>query len=42
MIGALFGDIAGSKYEFDNIRTKDFELLDSDCYFTDIPALYLG
>lgn len=35
MVGALFGDIAGSKYEFDNIRTKDFELLDSDCYFTD-------
>ena len=35
MIGAIFGDIAGSKYEFKNIRTKDFNLLDNNCYFTD-------
>ena len=35
MIGAIFGDIAGSKYEFGNIRRKDFELLSDDCYFTD-------
>jgi ADP-ribosyl-[dinitrogen reductase] hydrolase len=26
MIGAIIGDIAGSIYEFDNIKTKDFEL----------------
>ena len=26
MIGAIIGDIAGSIYEFNNIRTKDFEL----------------
>lgn len=35
MIGAIYGDIAGSKYEFHNIRTKEFELLDKNCYFTD-------
>lgn len=35
MIGAIYGDIAGSKYEFSNIRTKEFELLSKDCYFTD-------
>ena len=35
MIGAIYGDIAGSVYEFHNIRTKDFKLLTDDCYFTD-------
>ena len=35
MIGAMFGDIAGSKYEFKNIRTKDFDLYSRDAYFTD-------
>lgn len=27
MLGAIIGDIVGSVYEFDNIKTKDFELL---------------
>jgi ADP-ribosylglycohydrolase len=27
MIGAIFGDTVGSIYEFDNIKTKDFELI---------------
>ena len=35
MIGAILGDIVGSVYEFDNIKTKDFELFDKECYFTD-------
>ena len=35
MIGAILGDIVGSIYEFDNIKTKDFELFDKDCVFTD-------
>ena len=26
MIGAIIGDIAGSRFEFNNIKTKDFEL----------------
>lgn len=35
MIGAILGDVVGSIYEFDNIKTKDFELFDKDCIFTD-------
>lgn len=35
MIGAIVGDVVGSIYEFDNIKTKDFELFDQDCIFTD-------
>ena len=30
MIGAILGDIVGSIYEFDNIKTKDFELFDKE------------
>ena len=35
MIGAILGDIVGSIYEFDNIKTKDFKLFDKECFFTD-------
>ncbi len=35
MIGAIFGDIVGSVYEFDNIKTKEFELFTDKCGFTD-------
>lgn len=35
MIGAILGDIVGSIYEFDNIKTKEFELFDKECSFTD-------
>ena len=35
MIGAILGDIVGSIYEFDNNKTKDFELFDKECFFTD-------
>lgn len=35
MLGAIIGDIAGSRFEFNNIFTKEFELLHPDCYFTD-------
>ena len=35
MIGAIIGDIVGSKYEFNNIRTKDFPLFSSGCGYTD-------
>ena len=35
MIGAISGDIIGSIYEFDNIKTKEFELFDINCDFTD-------
>lgn len=35
MIGAIIGDIVGSKYEFCNIHTKEFPLLSSGCDYTD-------
>ena len=39
MIGAIFGDIVGSVYEFDNIKTKEFELFTDKCEFTDDTAM---
>ena len=35
MLGAIIGDIAGSKYEFNNYRNEDVELLTKGCFFTD-------
>ena len=35
MYGAIIGDIVGSKYEFNNIRTKDFPFISHGCAFTD-------
>ena len=35
MLGAIVGDIVGSVYEFNNIKTKDFPLFRDDCFFTD-------
>ncbi len=35
MLGALVGDIVGSVYEWNNIKTKDFPLFREDCFFTD-------
>lgn len=35
MFGAIIGDYIGSRFEFNNHRSKDFELLATDCYFTD-------
>ena len=35
MIGAIFGDIVGSVYEFDNIKTKQFDLFSRECNYTD-------
>ena len=35
MLGAIIGDIVGSVYEWDNIKTKDFPLFDERCFFTD-------
>ena len=35
MLGAIIGDIVGSIYEFNNIKTKDFPLFNKDCFFTD-------
>ena len=35
MIGAIIGDIVGSRFEFNNHRSKEFELFDRSCDFTD-------
>ncbi len=35
MLGAIAGDVLGSIREFRPVKTKDFELLNSDCIFTD-------
>lgn len=35
MFGAFIGDIVGSKYEFNNIKTKRFPLFSSGCDYTD-------
>lgn len=42
MIGAIIGDIAGSIYEFDNHRSKDFELFSRRCFFTDDTVMTLA
>ena len=35
MIGAIIGDIVGSRFEFNNHRSTDFQLFHPDCTFTD-------
>ena len=35
MIGAIIGDVVGSRFEFNNHRLKDFELFTDKCFATD-------
>ena len=35
MFGAIVGDIVGSIYEWNNIKTKEFPLFRDECFFTD-------
>lgn len=35
LYGAIIGDIVGSKYEFNNIKTKEFNFFDDDMFYTD-------
>jgi ADP-ribosylglycohydrolase len=42
MLGAIAGDIIGSIYEFNNIKTKDFYLFNDRCHFTDDTVLTLA
>ena len=35
MIGAIIGDIVGSRFEFRNILSKDFTFITGECEFTD-------
>ena len=39
MLGAIIGDIVGSRFEFDNIKTKDFEFFHPQCSVTDDSVL---
>ncbi len=42
MLGAIVGDIVGSVYEFDNIKTTEFPLFSDDCRFTDDSILTIA
>lgn len=42
MIGAIIGDIIGSVYEWNNIKTKDFPLFSPKCFFTDDTVMTLA
>ena len=35
MLGAIIGDIVGSRFEWYNHKTKDFDLFAEECRFTD-------
>ncbi|MDE6657646.1 MAG: ADP-ribosylglycohydrolase family protein, partial [Oscillospiraceae bacterium] len=42
MLGAIIGDIVGSRFEFDNIKTKNFDLFAPDCEITDDSIMTIG
>ena len=42
MIGAIVGDIAGSVYEWNNIKTKEFPLFSPEGFFTDDTVMTLA
>lgn len=42
MIGAIIGDIVGSRFEWNNYRHKDFELFTSECFATDDSIMTLA
>lgn len=35
LMGAIIGDIVSSRFDWNNIFTKDFEFFHPDCFFTD-------
>lgn len=42
MLGAIIGDIAGSRFEFNNYRAKDFTFFTGECCFTDDTVMSLA
>ena len=42
MIGAMIGDIVGSRFEFNNHRSKEFELFTEGCKVTDDSIMTLA
>ncbi|MEI6208861.1 MAG: hypothetical protein WCP20_18945 [Desulfuromonadales bacterium] len=42
MLAAIAGDIIGSIYEFDNIKTTDFPLFSDGCFSTDDTVFWMS
>ena len=42
MLGAIIGDIAGSRFEWHNLKSKDFDLLTHRCHPTDDSVMTLA
>ena len=42
MLGAIIGDRVGSRFEWNNIKTKEFEFLTYKCFFTDDTVMSLA
>lgn len=42
MLGAIIGDIVGSRFEFNNHRSKEFDLFTGDCFATDDSIMTLA
>lgn len=42
MIGAIIGDIVGSRFERANHKSTDFELFTKECHFTDDTVMTLA
>ncbi len=42
MLGAIIGDIVGSRFEWNNIKTKEFDFLTHKCFFTDDSVMTLA
>lgn len=42
MVGAIVGDVVGSRFEFDNYNSKDFDLFTEDSFFTDDTVLTIA
>lgn len=42
MLGAVIGDVAGSRFEWKNRKSKDFELVTPDCRITDDSVMTLA
>lgn len=42
MLGAIIGDIVGSRFEFNNLKSKQFDLFTPECSFTDDSVMTLA
>ena len=42
MLGAVIGDIVGSRFEWNNTKSKDFELFTPECRYTDDSVMTLA